>query len=114
MRKISRGFTLIELLVVVSMLATIGLMASSFLLNTPGATLGRAEAQMRIWLGENNMTPKRASCSHDSDGDGYASCVVVTTTEEKVFLQCVSGWVDTMLGARGCKEVETTMKINRR
>jgi hypothetical protein len=105
-------FGIAEILVTLFLAAFFVLMAASWVLNLPGFTEARAKETAAAWVQTNSIQPKRTSCAHDSDGDGYGSCTVVTQTDEKVYLQCVAGFWQGLFGASGCKEVETTIKFN--
>jgi hypothetical protein len=80
--------------------------------STPGKTLARTEANVTEWVSKHGIQVQRLSCAHDSDSDGYGSCTIVTTSGEKIFLQCVGGWLTSAFGGRGCKEVDTLIKLN--
>ena len=111
----SRGASLIEGLIALAIVALFLFFTASAIistiLNSAGSTERRAFEAARHWMAQNNITATRMSCAHDSDGDGYGSCTVVPPGGEKIYLQCVAGFWQGFWGARGCKEVETTMKL---
>lgn len=112
-----RGFTLIELVVFIFIVGTVlALLAGGLIVDRPSQTQARANDNLKIWLNENSISnTKRASCAHDSDGDGWASClVVVDDGEERIPLQCIGGFWQGVLGASGCKEVDGNFKVNSR
>lgn len=112
MKTYQKAFALIEVMIVLCIFGIfVSILAAAFM-NNPGATEERAKESAHGWLTSNNIAPKRFSCAHDSDGDGYGSCTVVTQTDEKIYLQCVSGWFQKLTGASSCKEVDTLIKIS--
>jgi hypothetical protein len=88
---------------------------------SPEKQQDKAVENMNGWMAANNITVdqiKRANCAHDSDGDGWATCTVVTKPSgeeqgEHISLQCVTGWLKDKMGASGCKEVDGNFKTTR-
>jgi hypothetical protein len=80
-------------------------------IDLPGKTEARATKNAKRWVAKSNLSAKRLSCAYDSDRDGYGSCTLVTTANERIFLQCPSGWFINLTGATGCKEIESNLKI---
>lgn len=72
---------------------------------TPAAAVRRANTSMGFYLMETNVKPTRKSCTVDSDGDGYSSCTIATTSEV-IQLQCTSSFLNTLpiIGSYSCKE----------
>jgi type II secretory pathway pseudopilin PulG len=114
MKKTQTGYALIEVFVAVVFVGIVGSLIFVRFLNTPGQTEERATEHAQAWVKSQHITPKRMSCAHDSDGDGYGSCTVVTDTDEKNYLQCPAGYGNTLMGATSCKEVELTIQSNRK
>ncbi len=108
----NKGISLIEIMIVMAILGILLTIVISTTINSPGVTENRATTNADKWISETGITIKRKSYSHDSDGDGYGSCTVVTQEGEKIYLQCVSGWFQEFTGASGCKEVDTLIKFN--
>lgn len=93
-------------------LALVLIFSWKLIVDRPGQTEGRAAENMQVWLASSGVgATTRKSCSHDSDGDGYASCAAVTAAGEKIYLECVAGWWPTVTGASGCKEIEMSLKM---
>lgn len=105
------GYTMTELTVMLSAVSLLGFMATSLVLDNPGATEKRAAESARLWLTEQRVDLKRLSCAYDSDGDGYGSCTVVTQNDERIFLQCPASWFNNAMGAHTCKEVGENIKL---
>lgn len=98
--------------IILAVVFTILFFTWKMLVNRPGQTEERATGNMQVWLAKSGVgTPTRKSCSHDSDGDGYASCTVALETGEKIYLECVAGWWPDLTGASGCKEIEMSLKM---
>ena len=121
MRKFPRGFILIEAMVVLAFSLVIGVLVvtifSNLLFNRPGQTEARATQAAQQYMDKTKIAVARLNCAYDSDGDGYGSCTVVTKASEgvpseKIYLQCPARFVNTLMGATSCKEVEFTMQMN--
>lgn len=107
------GFTLIELLIALAIVSIVLSLVMTAGCDTAGRTEARARANADAWIAANDVKDiKRMSCAHDSDGDGYGSCTIVTNDGEKIYLQCVAGWLQGATGASSCKEVDTLMKVD--
>lgn len=75
--------------------------------NNRAFTESRATDAAKLFAQQNDIEVKRLSCAGDSDGDGYGSCTLVSKDNEKINLQCPTGFMSTkVLGATGCKEVD--------
>lgn len=99
----NKGFTLIELLVILAILGILAAITYSAWVRDPNTEVLNAKQAAYQWTDENNVQVKRGpSCFHDSNYDNLASCSLVTTDGEKIFLQCVTF---SMRGASGCKEI---------
>lgn len=110
--KKQNGFNLFAMTFIVAIAALVLLTVLGFVFDNPGATEDRAKEHASAWIKENGVSEvKRFSCAHDSDGDGYGTCTIVTETE-KIFLQCPSSISNVIFGATACKEVDTLMKMN--
>ena len=107
-----QGFTLIELMIVLAIAGILFAVVAGAILNNPGKTEQRATENANRWAAAQHIEHKRLSCAHDSDGDGYGSCTIVTTDGEKIQLQCASGFVQDATGASGCKEIDGNVKVN--
>ena len=69
---------------------------------------------MRAWVAESGVTSvQRSSCTHDNDGDGYASCTVVQTNGATIELQCTANFssIVPFYGVQTCKEINGQFKI---
>lgn len=117
----SRGFTMIEAMVALVFVFVIGAFIvaifSNLFFNRPGQTEARATQAAQQYMDKTKIAVARLNCAHDSDGDGYGSCTVVTKASEgvpseKIYLQCPARFVNTLMGATSCKEVEFTMQMN--
>lgn len=109
MNRIIKGFTLLEVMIVLAIVGIFSLVIAGAVLNNPGATQERATANMQAWAASQGIQPKRASCAHDSDGDGFGSCTVVDQAGEKIHLQCSAGFVGGLTGANSCKETDARL-----
>jgi len=107
-----KGFTVIEAIIVFAILLILGTTFGSALLNNRGATERRATELATKFLSQNNIKVKRIICAGDSDANGYGTCSVLTTDNEKMFLQCPTEYFDVnFFGVSQCKEVFYTMNI---
>lgn len=115
------GFTLIELVICVFILLIISVgifaVAGNWIVNRPGQTEARAHEAATRFVASNKLDVSRLTCAYDNDNDGYGSCTLVTTEapgkpSEKIFLQCPARFLNTLLGADSCKEVDTTVQLN--
>jgi prepilin-type N-terminal cleavage/methylation domain-containing protein len=107
----THGFTLIELMIAVAVVGIIAAIASGFIFNTKGATERRAYESAQHFISTNGIKVKRITCAGDSDSDGYGSCSILTEENEKIMLQCPSGFFDKWTGAVSCKEVFQTLQM---
>lgn len=105
---------MIEALIVLAIVLILSMVVGGAFLNTPGQTEERSLENAKAWVQSQNLTAKRLSCAHDSDGDGYASCTLVTQEDEKIYLQCPAGFMQEVMGAKSCKEIEMTIQSTRR
>jgi type II secretory pathway pseudopilin PulG len=121
MRRVQQGFTLIELLTVGFFVLVIVAMLFAFfgnwIVNRPGQTEARAYQAAQRFVATNKIEASRLTCAYDNDGDGYGSCTLVTTDapgkpSEKIFLQCPARFLNTLMGADNCKEVDTTIQLS--
>lgn len=96
-------------------LIVIGIVTTMFaggVLNNRKFSENRAYKTANKFLKENNIKTKRITCAGDSNQDGYGTCNVVTTTGEKITLNCPTDFGDVVLwGATGCKEVFMNMNM---
>jgi len=102
----NKGMTLIEVMVVIVIVAIAGAMVTNVFLNNRGATERRAYQGAANFISMNNITPKRLTCSGDSDSDGYGTCVIMTSDDQRIMLECPTNYFDVnVFGASSCKEV---------
>ena len=86
----------------------IGIVAAVVLLGylyviSPAASESRAESSLNNFISKSNIVATVASCTPDSDGDGYASCSVMH--KELMSVQCTSGFMVYVpfFGSKSCK-----------
>lgn len=88
-------------------------LVNSLFLNRPDQTEARANSNLDHYIIKNKIhNQQRFGCAPDTDGDGYASCVIVTEKSEKIYLKCPASFWMHFTGATGCREFEYNMKIN--
>lgn len=112
MRRSELSYLGVALVIAVSACALLYLMIVWAYNRMPGQTQERGTRHAVTWIGDNKISVSRLSCGPDSDHDGYASCTVVSPDGSKIFLQCISSWFDELTGAKGCKEMDSLIKIN--
>lgn len=101
-----KGFTLMEVLVGLVIVSMLLVGSCSAVLNNRGWTEDRAYGGATSFLNSNDIEFKRMTCAGDSDGDGYGTCNVVSSADEKIILNCPTNFFDVNLfGASSCKEV---------
>jgi len=107
-----KGFTLIEVLVVCAIVLILASVVGGTVLNTRGATEKRAYEAAQHFITTNSIDVKRVTCAGDSDSDGYGTCAILTTENEKLHLACPTGYFDVkFFGATSCKEVFMSMSM---
>jgi len=73
--------------------------------NNKSATANRAYDNAELFAIENNISVGRLNCTGDGNGNGYGTCTIVSSTNDKTHLECTSGFIDVKLWkATGCKE----------
>ena len=108
-----KGYTLIELVTTIIIIIVIALSLFSLVLNNRGVTEQRAYSGAKQFINNNSIAAKRLTCAGDSDGDGYGTCVIVTTDNERIRLSCPTGWLSTkVFGASSCKEEIQILDLN--
>lgn len=97
--------TIFIIVTILSLVCIIGVTIFVHVINNRNFTEQRARENAQKFITDNNITSKRMTCAGDSDGDGYGTCTIVTSTNEKIQLACPSDFVDVRIfGAQGCKE----------
>lgn len=77
----------------------------------------RAKKNAVLFVTENKIDVKRLTCAGDTidpkykTRDGYGSCALATLQGEKIMLQCPADWIQTLMGAKGCKELFMTLNL---
>lgn len=105
--------TLVEVMIVLAIILIISMSVMNIFLNNMTITQKRAEKNLSLYIKKNNIKYTRAGCSGDSDGDGYATCVVKTTKGEKILLKCVGDFMNVdIFGSTACKEEFAPIQLN--
>ena len=110
----AKGLTAIEFMIFLAFAGIVASLGMNMFANNPGQTEARSVIAAENWAKKSGVTPQRSNCAPDADGDGYGSCTVVTQSGEKVYLQCAASWWNHFTGSKGCKEVETNIRIDGR
>ena len=116
MRRDQKGFAAVEAIIAgIVCLVIVGVILAFFgnwIVNRPGQTEARAQTAAQRFVVANKIEVERLTCAYDNDGDGYGSCTLVSKAGEKIFLQCPARFLNTMMGADSCKEVDTTIQLS--
>jgi competence protein ComGC len=102
------GFTLIELLMITLIITILGFMIISTIFNNREYAEKRAENLTIEWANKNNIEIERISCIRNNYTDVYASCMIITNTNKKIYLKCPCNWRDTN---KLCKDFGSNLQL---